>query len=137
MLRRAPRLDAFGQLGRPGPPLIPSRVPPSRLGGLAPSLLAAGRCASFVIDAAGALHTWGCPQASGLTDGALRGRRVRAIAAGEYHALALLADGALLTWGAGVGSPSTPLLVRGLPPSGATAIAAGYQHNLAIAPCTV
>lgn len=55
---------------------------------------------------------------------------VRALAAGEYHALALLDDGRVLTWGTGAGAR---LPVRALELGGvATAVAAGYQHSLAI-----
>ena len=98
-LQTAPAPNFYGQLGRPGPPLTPMRVAPSSLGASAPSLIAAGRCASFVADARGEVYAWGCAQGSGhrppdrstpaLLD-ALRGQTVYALSAGEYHAVAAL-----------------------------------------------
>jgi large repetitive protein len=53
---------------------------------------------------------------------------VHAIAAGTYHSLALRSDGAVAGWGFdGYGQATVP---QGLP--GASAVAAGGAHNLAI-----
>lgn len=147
-LRAATPLDEHGQLGRPGPPLVPLRVPRAHFGDAPTVQLAAGRCASVALDAKGRVYTWGCAQASGHPPPddvraprvleALRWRRIGAIAAGEYHTLATLVDGsALLTWGTGAGSQGTPVEVLGLPtgPGSVQAVAAGYQHSLAIARC--
>ena len=154
-LKTAPPPNAFGQLGRSGSPFVPHPVPGIRLASLPaaqPSSLAtlsrasissltswetslrtartiaAGRCASFAIDADGAVYSWGCAQANGHFNSsgsgrsaasslssaasgpadvraprlleALRGTRTRMLAAGEYHALAATADSRLLAWGA-------------------------------------
>lgn len=61
---------------------------------------------------------------------------MEAIAAGEYHALAALKGGGILVWGAGAGVAS-PVPVRGLPSQKILAIAAGYQHSLAVVACDV
>ena len=142
-LQTAARPDAYGQLGRLGSPFTPLRVLPSTLGTLPLRAIAAGRCASFVADARGRVFAWGCGQATGLIAPDRRSPTAleplhqlgstRTLAAGEYHALALLEDGHVLTWGVGAGS-MLPVAVQGLP-SGAVAIAAGYQHALALAPC--
>ena len=138
----APPPGSFGQLGPGvGSAYVPRRVPAADLGAAPPLLIAAGRCASFVVDALGAVYAWGCSQGTGHpppdrhhpTRFEPLGRRtVSAIAAGEYHALAV-ADGEVLVWGAGASS-ATPTTVRGVP-RGATDVAAGYQHSLALAPC--
>lgn len=143
-LQRAPPPNMFGELGRDGEPLVPMRIAPSALGTWPLRSIAAGRCASFSVDAEGALRAWGCAQGSGhaVPDKrepaplvALQGRRVHQIAAGEYHALAALVDDATLTWGAGAGG-ATPRTVNGLPPHAALYVAAGYQHSLVVMPCT-
>lgn len=82
-LQTAPPHNAFGQLGRGGPPLVPLPIPNLRLAAAsladmnsaspnwssamsaAARLIAAGRCASFAADANGAVHSWGCAQANG------------------------------------------------------------------------
>ena len=140
-LRPAPPPNAHGQLGRGGSPREPRRVE-WEAAAAAPAVraVAAGRCASFATDGAATTWGWGCAQANGAADGAdarapapiagLAGLAVRALAAGEYHALALLDDGRVLTWGTGAGAR---LPVRALELGGvATAVAAGYQHSLAI-----
>ena len=52
-LTKAEPLNAYGQLGHEGPPLVPQRVPPTALGVTPPRAIAAGRCASFALDASG------------------------------------------------------------------------------------
>ena len=81
-LKTAPPHNAFGQLGRGGPPLVPLPIPGLRLAtrtalptswpgrssfaaSSAARLIAAGRCASFASDANGAVYGWGCAQANG------------------------------------------------------------------------
>ena len=152
-LQTAPPLNSFGQLGRVGPPLLPQRVPSAQLGVSPPRIIAAGRCASFLTDAAGDVYAWGCAQASGHAKAgapiadtrspalleALRGQRVHALAAGEYHAVAATAAGAVLAWGAGAATyPSGGVAtVQGLPSGRAVlGLAAGYQHSLAVVACT-
>ncbi len=141
-LSTAPPPDSFGQLGPgSGNPYMPRPVPAGDLGAAPPLLIAAGRCASFVVDALGSVYAWGCAQGSGQPPPdrrqparleALGRRSVRAIAAGEYQAVAV-AEGEVLAWGAGAGTPM-PAAVIGVP-RGAVAVAAGYQHSLAVAPC--
>ena len=60
--------------------------------------------------------------------------RVRSVAAGEYHAVVAIESGDVLTWGTGAGSP-VPAPVQGLPSHKALAVAAGYQHSLAVMAC--
>jgi alpha-tubulin suppressor-like RCC1 family protein len=157
-LKTAPPHNAFGQLGRGGPPLVPLPIAGLRLAARAadlkavparfvPSgtgrLIAAGRCASFALDANGAVYSWGCAQANGhggnqssasalprqlprpaadvrapLQLEALRGVAVRMLAAGEYHALALTSPCGLVAWGAaasGAGGAGGMVPVDGLP----------------------
>ena len=64
---------------------------------------------------------------------------VRKVACGEQHTLALLADGAVLAWGAGScgqlghGERAAGAAPRRVPlPAGATDIAAGARHSLAV-----
>lgn len=161
-LKTAPPLGSFGQLGRDyetpsSSPLTPMRVAASSLGVAPPMLIAAGRCASFVADARGELYAWGCAQGSGhpppdrrspaLLE-ALRGRKVHALAAGEYHAIAAVAaaqpagaagkgaaSSTVVAWGAAAatsGSSRPVVEVTGLPGGTVLALAAGYQHSLAV-----
>ena len=136
--------ESHGQLGRPGAALTPLRVPVDAFSPQYPlRLIAAGRCASFAVDASGATYAWGCAQATGHPPpdahaprrlALLNGKRVVALAAGEYHALAAPTDGRILAWGAGAPSPSGGAVeVSGLPAhtgSDVLALAAGYQHSL-------
>jgi alpha-tubulin suppressor-like RCC1 family protein len=147
-LRTAPALNSFGQLGRESAlPLLPAPVPAAALGEAPPALIAAGRCGSFLVDAHGDVFAWGCAQGSGHPSDQrgpaplerMRGQHVHALAAGEYHALAATKDGGVVAWGAGatgaVGSSMVPAPIMGLPRAKVLALAAGYQHNLAVLPC--
>ena len=70
-LHQPPPPNSHGQLGRPGPlpmeeALRPHRLPSAAFGGRRTVGVAAGRCASFAIDDAGVLHSWGCAQVRSL-----------------------------------------------------------------------
>ncbi|KAL1518985.1 hypothetical protein AB1Y20_003254 [Prymnesium parvum] len=138
-------LNGFGQLGRPGPPLVHLTLPRRMVAPFSASPLvaiAAGRCASFALNAAGEVLSWGCGAASGqssdrtLTPKRFDGlaQRVTLIAAGEYHAVVATGQGEVLVWGAGAGS-AVPVRVRGLPRRQVLSVAAGYQHSLAVIAC--
>ena len=144
-LKTSVQLDAFGQLGRPGPPLLPLRVRGPSFDEVKPILIAAGRCASFVVTSSsrGEVYSWGCGQGSGHAPpdrkspellNSMSGKgSVRLISAGEYHAVAAVEGGPILTWGSGAGSVTQPVEVKGLPRHSGrevVAVGAGYQHTL-------
>ena len=101
-------------------------------------------CRSARVLRAITVYSWGCTQSSGqpppggqvaaLVPGLAHNGSVSSIAAGEYHVVVALKRGGVLVWGAGVGS-TTPVPVRGLPATTAIAVAAGYQHSLAVMAC--
>jgi len=120
--------------------------------------IAAGSYHSLALDADGQVWAWGGYFYGALGDGTGNvnspipvravfppGVRLVAISAGGDHSLALDADGQVWAWGLnfhgqlGDGTTSdrsTPVLVLssdGNPLSGVTAIAAGFEHSLALA----
>lgn len=133
-------------------------VPISGLGEDVKAISAGGSHALALLQD-GTVKAWGNNGAGGLGDGTIIQRDapvsvsglsgVKAIAAGEGHSLALMNDGTVMAWGRndvgqlGIGTTSgpetcmselpcsrTPVQVKGL--SGVKAIAASYDHSLAL-----
>ncbi|AKJ06107.1 BNR repeat domain protein [Archangium gephyra] len=113
--------------------------------------IAGGLNHSLAIAADGGVYAWGTNTYGQLGDGTTTGRptpvrislpgSITAISAGWYHSMALGADGRVWTWGRnlngqiGNGSASSSNQLSPYPVSltrGATAIAAGANHSLAL-----
>jgi alpha-tubulin suppressor-like RCC1 family protein len=126
-------------------------VPVTGLTGV--SAISAGDLFSMALLSNGTVETWGDNSHGELGDGSLKNSdvpvavpglsRVSAVSAGGQHALVLLEDGTAMSWGdnetdelgdgqdVSTQSLSTvPVAVSGL--TGAVAVAAGYQHSLAL-----
>jgi regulator of chromosome condensation len=115
--------------------------------------VAAGRCHYVVATESGALYTWGCggdwlgrdgdPLKPAQVGGDLASRAVVSVAAGEYFTLVATADGDVFGMGssgngqlgvqASTSGHKSPVRVRVGDAVGTLAVAAGYQHAVAIA----
>ncbi|GIL90771.1 hypothetical protein Vretimale_16845 [Volvox reticuliferus] len=144
-----------GELGREGNPLVPGRVT-GVLSGKKVEVVAAGREHAVVSTSTGEVYTWGGRELligrGGDTRvpeqvmGELQGTNIRYVSAGEYHSGAA-SETTLYGWGSnnyaciGMGKDShfqATRPVKALGPISAggwqvQALAAGYQHALAIA----
>jgi alpha-tubulin suppressor-like RCC1 family protein len=139
-----------GELGNGGPTGVPTtNIVPTQVIGLGSGsgviAIAAGLAHSMALKSDGSVLTWGLRGSSTpvVVSGLGSGSGVIAIAAGGEHDLALKADGSVAAWGGntegqlGTGTPSTgsatPVGVSGLGSgAGIIAIAAGFQHSLAL-----
>lgn len=141
-------LNSSGQLGNGTTTNLPL---PLAVSGIAnATAIAAGACHSLALKGDGTVWAWGCNNAGQLGDYTATQRNtpvatwnlndISAIAAGAYHSLALKKDGTVWAWGSNnagqLGEPAstpqriTPVQVAGL--SGVVALAAGFQHSLAL-----
>jgi alpha-tubulin suppressor-like RCC1 family protein len=114
--------------------------------------IASGLNHALAIDSTGALWAWGDNEFGQLGDGGMEGdtnvpvhvlgmtNSVVAVAGGYNHSVVFKADGTVWTWGynesgqLGVGNTDNtniPVQVEGLP-TNAVAVAAGYNHTLAL-----
>ena len=138
--------------GQLGVDTVLSRATPAQVPGLAGVVsVAAGNSHSLAVKSDGTVWAWGSDGVGELGDGTNTNRvapapvlglaGVTAVAAGQAHSLALKRDGTVWAWGhngygqLGIGtmgsqSLAAPAQVGGL--TGVTAIAAGYQHSMAL-----
>lgn len=141
-------LNSSGQLGNGTTTSLPL---PLGVSGLAnATAIAAGACHSLALKGDGTVWAWGCNNSGQLGDYTTTQRNsptmvwnlndISAIAAGAHHGLALKKDGTVWAWGSNaagqLGESSAtpqrivPAQIAGL--SNVVAIAAGFQHSLAL-----
>ncbi|TMF58097.1 MAG: RCC1 repeat-containing protein [Chloroflexi bacterium] len=141
-------LNLYGELGNGTTTNSSTPVPVSGLTGV--TAIAAGFYHSLAVKSDSTVWAWGLNQNGQLGNGTTTSSSIPvpvsglsgaiAVASGQYHSLALKSDGTVWAWGYngfgqlgnGItgGSSSTPVQVSGL--SGATGIAGGQDHSLAL-----
>ncbi|HEY9053396.1 MAG TPA: hypothetical protein VIO60_01115 [Rectinemataceae bacterium] len=148
--------NGYGQIGD-GTARVTKYLPVDVVGTAGKSIaaVASGYGHSMMLTATGTLLAWGDNFCGQLGDGTVDERHtpilvenlpastIVSIAAGNFHSLALMDDGSLWAWGAngsgqlGIGTQYSdqpyPMKVLGFGGLGVAAIAAGADHNLAIA----
>jgi uncharacterized repeat protein (TIGR01451 family) len=144
-----------GQVGDGGTTNRTTPVPAALPAGTTATAISAGQYHSLAVTSDGGVLAWGQNTYGQLGDGTTTqrnrpvavalpaGTTVTAVAAGWEHSLALTSDGGVLAWGDnrygqlgdGTNTSSTTPVAVALPAgTTVTAIAAGYEHSLALTP---